>query len=193
MKCNFGFEKEKYKIIVFLLLLSATAVFGSTNTTSMLSIKSGSTPKIIKIATENVRDTIDIDTKELLQINGIDITPMKITGRGKFMPTKSARSTDVMRINFQINDNKYITPGYKDVYILIQNPKGIILNRKGTFDVYGGNKLRFTEKTEAYYENDHLQISILTSKFIQKITKGIYTVTIYIENYPVGLEMIRLR
>ncbi len=138
-------------------------------------------------------DTIGIDTNELLQINSIDIAAMKISGRGKFTETKSARKTDVMRINFQIKNNKYISPGYKDVYILIQNPKGVILNRKGTFDVYGGKKLRYTEKTVAYYENNYLRISILTNKFIQKIVKGIYTVTIYIENYPVGLEMIRLR
>ncbi len=138
-------------------------------------------------------DTIGIDTNELLQINSIDIAAMKISGRGKFTETKSARKTDVMRINFQIKNNKYISPGYKDVYILIQNPKGVILNRKGTFEVYGGKKLRYTEKTVAYYENNYLRISILTNKFIQKIVKGIYTVTIYIENYPVGLEMIRLR
>jgi len=53
--------------------------------------------------------------------------------------------------------------------------------------------LRYTDKTEAYYENNQLRISILTEKFIQKMVKGVYTVTIYIENYPVGLEMIRLR
>jgi len=140
-----------------------------------------------------VNDTTSIDKDELLQVNYIDIAAMNISSRGKFNETRSARKTDVMRISFQIKDNKYITPGYKDVYILIQNPKGVILNRKGTFDVYGGKKLRFTDKTVAYYDNNFLRISILTEKFIQKMIKGMYTVTIYIENYPVGLEMIRLR
>lgn len=193
MKCNLGFDGIRYKEIVVLLLLCSIITFGKTKSHSLNIFNSDTIQRDKSNSDQIVHDTIGIDTKELLQIDGIDITPMKITGRGKFMPTKSARSTDVMRINFQINDNKYITPGYKDVYILIQNPKGVILNRKGTFDVYGGNQLRYTEKTEAYYENNHLRISILTSKFIQKISKGIYTVTIYIENYPVGLEMIRLR
>lgn len=170
----------KFKVILLLLLISSTTVVAA-NT-----ISNDDNALILN-------DTIGIDTNELLQINSIDIAAMKITGRGKFTETKSARRTDVMRINFQIKNNKYISPGYKDVYILIQNPKGIILNRKGTFEVFGGKKLRYTEKTEAYYENNYLRISILTNKFIQKIVKGIYTVTIYIENYPVGLEMIRLR
>jgi len=170
----------KFKAIFLFLLISSTTVVAANtiNNDNHILI---------------LNDTLGIDTNELLQINSIDIAAMKITGRGKFTETKSARRTDVMRINFQIKNNKYISPGYKDVYILIQNPKGIILNRKGTFEVFGGKKLRYTEKTEAYYENNYLRISILTNKFIQKIVKGIYTVTIYIENYPVGLEMIRLR
>ena len=170
----------KFKVVLLFLFISTTSVFSQNTTTTN--------------EQNNVdSDTIDINTNELLQIGGIGITPMKITGRGKFVNTKSARSTHVMRIDFQIKNNKYISPGYKEVYILIQNPKGVILNRKGTFDVYGGKKLRFTDKTEAYYENNQLRISILTEKFIQKMVKGVYTVTIYIENYPVGLEMIRLR
>lgn len=60
---------------------------------------------------------------------------MSIKGNGKYVTTKSARKTDVMRINFQIQNNENITPGYKEVYILIQNPKGKILNKKGTFEV----------------------------------------------------------
>jgi len=170
----------KFKAIVLFFLITTTTVVASNDI-------------VQKEHAVVLNDTIGIDTNELLQINSIDIAAMKITGRGKFTETKSARRTDVMRINFQIKNNKYISPGYKDVYILIQNPKGVILNRKGTFEVYGGKKLRYTEKTQAYYEKNYLRISILTNKFIQKIVKGIYTVTIYIENYPVGLEMIRLR
>ena len=170
----------KFKVAILFLCINITLVFSQDTST---------TNEQNNVA----NDTSSIDTDELLQVNYIDIAAMSISGRGKFNETKSARKTDVMRIDFQIKNNKYITPGYKDVYILIQNPKGVILNRKGTFDVYGGKKLRYTDKTVAYYENNYLRISILTEKFIQKMVKGVYTVTIYIENYPVGLEMIRLR
>ena len=138
-------------------------------------------------------DTIIIDPEKVLKINGIDITAMSIKGNGKYITTKSARKTDVMRINFQIQNNENITPGYKEVYILIQNPKGTILNKKGTFEVLGGKELYYTDKTNAYYTNNYLKISILTDRFIQKIVRGYYTITIYIENYPVGLEVLKLR
>ena len=138
-------------------------------------------------------DTIIIDSEKVLKINGIDISAMSIKGNGKYITTKSARKTDVMRINFQIENNENITPGYKEVYILIQNPKGKILNKKGTFEVVGGKELYYTEKTNAYYTNNYLKISILTDRFIQRIIRGYYTITIYIENYPVGLESLKLR
>lgn len=138
-------------------------------------------------------DTNIIDSDKVLKINGIDISAMSIKGNGKYVTTKSARQTDVMRIIFQIENNENITPGYKEVYILIQNPKGKILNKKGTFEVYGGKELYYTEKTNAYYTNNYLKISILTDRFIQKIIRGYYTITIYIENYPVGLEVLKLR
>ena len=138
-------------------------------------------------------DTIIIDSNKVLKINGIDISAMSIKGNGKYVTTKSARQTDVMRINFQIENNENITPGYKEVYILIQNPKGKILNKKGTFEVLGGKELYYTEKTNAYYTNNYLKISILTDRFIQRIIRGYYTITIYIENYPVGLEVLKLR
>ncbi len=134
----------------------------------------------------------DLSKEEVLSINSIDVTPIAINKKGRYLSTKNWKKVDVMRINFQINNNKYITAGYKEVYILIQNPSGTILNRKGQFKVNNGTELTYTEKTNAYYNNDHLNISMVTDRFIQETTKGIYTITIYIEGYPVGLEMVEL-
>ena len=125
-------------------------------------------------------------------MKSIDVSPMSIRKNGKYKETDLAGKVDVMRINFQIDNNEHITPGYKEVYILIQNPQGVILNRKGSFKMNSGQSLTYTEKTNAYYNNNHLNLSMMTDRFIQKIVKGIYTVIIYIEGYPVGLEMFTL-
>jgi hypothetical protein len=130
--------------------------------------------------------------EEVLSIKAIDVTPITINKKGRYLVTNNWRKVDVMRINFQIDNNKYITAGHKEVFILIQNPSGTILNRKGKFKSNNGKELTYTEKTNAYYNNNHLNISMVTDRFIQEITKGIYTITIYIEGYPVGLEMVEL-
>lgn len=139
-----------------------------------------------------VSNTRTIKKEEVLVINSIDVSPISIKNNGKYIETAKSNKVDVMRINFQIDNNKYITSGYKEVYILIQSPSGIILNRKGTFEMKNGKELTYTEKTNAYYNNNHLNISMVTDRFIQRIIKGVYTITIYIEGYPVGLEMLEL-
>ena len=143
--------------------------------------------------TNKERVKIRIIEEDVLSISSIDISPMTVKRNGIYAETRMANKTDVMRINFKINHHRNITEGYKEVYILIQNPKGIILNRKGVFEPKkGGDKLSYTEKTNAYYANNYLEISMLTDRFIQRIIKGMYTVTIYIEGYPVGLEQLNL-
>ena len=139
-----------------------------------------------------VSSTRTIKKEEVLMINSIDVSPISIKNNGKYIETTKSNKVDVMRINFQIDNNKYITSGYKEVFILIQNPAGTILNRKGTFEMKNGQELTYTEKTNAYYNNHHLNISMVTDRFIQRIIKGVYTITIYIEGYPVGLEMLEL-
>jgi len=139
-----------------------------------------------------VSSTRTIKKEEVLMINSIDVSPISIKNNGKYIETSKSNKVDVMRINFQIDNNKYITSGYKEVYILIQSPSGTILNRKGTFEMKNGKELTYTEKTNAYYNNNHLNISMVTDRFIQRIIKGVYTITIYIEGYPVGLEMLEL-
>ena len=141
---------------------------------------------------EYVSNVKAINKEEVLNINTIDVSPIMIRNNGKYATTQKSNQVDVMRINFQIDNNKYISAGYKEVFILIQNPSGTILNRKGTFKVNNGKELTYTEKTNAYYNNNHLNISMVTDRFIQRIIKGIYTITIYIEGYPVGLEMVEL-
>lgn len=137
-------------------------------------------------------NTKDLNYNEVLAIKAIDVSPMAIKRNGKYVSTNTANKVDVMRINFQIANNENIEPGYKELFIIIQKPDGTILNRKGTFSMNDGSKLYFTEKTNAYYDNHRLNLSMMTDRFIQKITKGVYTITIYIEGYPVGLEMINL-
>ena len=150
------------------------------------------TGKVAAIREQFESNTKELKKDEILSVNAIDVSPMSIRRNGKYITTSSAKSVDVMRINFQIKNNEKITPGYKEVYILIQNPQGNILNKKGTFVMNNGENLTYTEKTNAYYNNNYLNLSMMTDRFLQKIVSGIYTVTIYIEGYPVGLEMFEL-
>ena len=116
----------------------------------------------------------------------VDVSAMKIKSNGKYVETDIASRTDAILVNFKLSKNSFQSSGYKEVYIVIQNPKGKVINEKGTFKLKNGNEESYTDKTTTYYEKRNLAVSIFSDRFIQKIVKGTYIVKIYIEGYLIG-------
>lgn len=116
----------------------------------------------------------------------VDVSAMKIKSNGKYVETDIASRTDAILVNFKLSKNSFQSSGYKEVYIVIQNPKGKVINEKGTFKLKNGNEVSYTDKTTTYYEKRNLAVSIFSDRFIQKIVKGTYIVKIYIEGYLIG-------
>ena len=116
----------------------------------------------------------------------VDVSAMKIKGNGKYVETDIASRTDAILVNFKLSKNSFQSSGYKEVYIVIQNPNGKVINEKGTFKLKNGNDVSYTDKTTTYYEKRNLAVSIFSDRFIQKIVKGTYIVKIYIEGYLIG-------
>lgn len=116
----------------------------------------------------------------------VDVSAMKIKSNGKYVETDIASRTDAILVNFKLSKNSFQSSGYKEVYIVIQNPNGKVINEKGTFKLKNGNEVSYTDKTTTYYEKRNLAVSIFSDRFIQKIVKGTYIVKIYIEGYLIG-------
>ncbi len=116
----------------------------------------------------------------------VDVSAMKIKSNGKYVETDIASRTDAILVNFKLSKNSFQSSGYKEVYIVIQNPNGKVINEKGTFKLKNGNDVSYTDKTTTYYEKRNLAVSIFSDRFIQKIVKGTYIVKIYIEGYLIG-------
>ncbi|MBT8384610.1 MAG: hypothetical protein KJO83_02745 [Bacteroidia bacterium] len=116
----------------------------------------------------------------------VDVSAMKIKNNGKYVETDIASRTDAILVNFKLSKNSFQSSGYKEVYIVIQNPNGKVINEKGTFKLKNGNEVSYTDKTTTYYEKRNLDVSIFSDRFIQKIVKGTYIVKIYIEGFLIG-------
>ena len=116
----------------------------------------------------------------------VDVSAMKIKSNGKYVETDIASRTDAILVNFKLSKNSFQSSGYKEVYIVIQNPNGKVINEKGKFTLKNGNEVPYTDKTTTYYEKRNLAVSIFSDRFIQKIVKGTYIVKIYIEGYLIG-------
>lgn len=123
----------------------------------------------------------------------VDVSAMKIKNNGKYVETDIASRTDAILVNFKLSKNSFQSSGYKEVYIVIQNPNGKVINEKGTFKLKNGKEVSYTDKTTTYYEKRNLAVSIFSDRFIQKIVKGTYIVKIYIQGYLIGETFLILK
>lgn len=151
----------------------------------------------------NDSDVVDRKTKEIvipgkleknapLKTGTLDVSAMMMKGNGNYIETGRASKTHAIRINFKMHNNENVSPGNKEIFIIIQNPNKTVINEKGKFTLRTGEELPYSDETVAYYDGNNIHISILSGKFIQKITKGTYIVQVYIERYLTGQTLLIL-
>jgi len=133
-----------------------------------------------------------IEKNAPLKTGTVNVSAMMIKGNGKYVETGRASKTHAIRINFKMFKNENVSPGNKEVFIVIQNPKKKVINQKGKFTLRSGIEMFYSDETMAYYDGHNINISILSGKFIQKIVKGTYIVQVYIERYLTGQTLLIL-
>jgi len=133
-----------------------------------------------------------IEKNAPLKTGTVDVSAMMIKGNGNYIETGRASKTHAIRINFKMYNNENVSPGNKEVFIVILNPKKKVINQKGKFTLRSGKEMFYSDETMTYYDGHNINISILSGKFIQKIVKGTYIVQVYIERYLTGQTLLIL-
>ena len=128
-----------------------------------------------------------------LRVSSVSATPMRLKGNGKYSETNKAQKTQAIRVNFRIVKNEIATPGDKQAYIVIKNPKGTVISEKGTFTTKDGQEVSYTDQTVVNYKNADEDVILFVNKIQQKFVKGIYTVKVYVEGNLVGATKIELK
>jgi len=133
-----------------------------------------------------------IEKNAPLKTGTLDVSAMMVKGNGNYVETDRAAKTHALRINFKMYKNGNISPGNKEIFIIIQNPKRKVINERGTFTLRTGEEIPYSDETVAYYDGNNINISILSDRFIQRIIRGTYIVQVYIERYLTGQTLLIL-
>ncbi|MCF6297229.1 MAG: hypothetical protein L3J08_04470 [Flavobacteriaceae bacterium] len=127
-----------------------------------------------------------------INVENVVVTALKKRSNGKYTETNKAQKTDAMKINFRLIENEIATPGDKDAYIVLKNPKGQIINAKGTFILKGGAEAKYTDHTIVNYENSNLDVTMLVERKGDKYEKGIYPIQVFVEGKLAGEAKLKL-
>jgi hypothetical protein len=113
--------------------------------------------------------------------------------RGKLKETTRAHKTDAFRVSFKIRENKIAESGMRKVYIVIKDASGKVLSRMGSFTDVNGLNVSYTDSTDVEYNNQDLEVITVTSINEEKLPKGDYYVSVYVENKLLGSTKIQLK
>ncbi len=145
-----------------------------------------------ELTSQNTELTDKINVGSVLIVNNVNANAMKLRSKGKLEVTKSSNKTDAFRISIKIAENRIAAKGDRNLYIVIKDPSGKVLNNAGTITV-DNQAVAYTDKTIALYNNKALEVIIVVNVDKKSIIQGAYIIDVYIENYYVGTTTVDLK
>lgn len=136
-----------------------------------------------------------VEVAATLRAYQIEVTPFMIRGRGRENETDRARRVEQMRVCFLIAENPITPPGEYNVFMRIADPAGNILRVSDDFShafIHQGDTLQFSVKDSFFYEN-RVKDKCLTWQRIEEFEPGLYSISLFTDDYRLGETAIELR
>lgn len=143
---------------------------------------------------EELRSTTDEYAKQVeigSVIKGRDISLVAINASGK--ETDRSSRADKLKACVSLIENSIAKRGYKEVFIRIKGPDGILLtdDQQRIFE-FDGESLIYSASREVDYQGEDIEVCIFFSG-TQEYQKGVYTVDVYSNDAKLGSADLLLR
>lgn len=136
-------------------------------------------------ATEAARKNVE-DVASTLHASNISIAAINVKGSGKEVSTSTAKRADLMRIAFDIDENRIAPSGTKEVYVIVTAPDGTVISNGETFTTRDEGDKKFTSKVDVNYEQGKRVPVSFDWKQGTKYQQGDYKIEIYHNGYKIG-------
>ena len=133
------------------------------------------------LVVENIELAEKVEIGGAINVENVNVTAMKLRSNGKLTETNKAQKTDAIKVEFRLSENKIADPGDKEAYIVLTNPKGQVINAKGTFLMEDESEAKYTDHTIINYENADLDVVMLVERKGEKYEKGEYGIQVFVE------------
>ena len=134
-----------------------------------------------------------INKGSALQIGKVAVLAMKERRGGALKKTERARRTDAFRVSFNIRKNTIAEAGKRKVHVIIKDATGKVLSSTHTFTGANGVNVQFTDSTDVDYKNEDIEVIVVTTLTEEKLEKGEYYISVYLEHNLLGSTSIYLK
>jgi len=131
------------------------------------------------------------DVGSTLHASNINIAAINLKGSGKEKVTSTAKKTDVLRVSFDLDENRIAPSGDKELYVCVTAPDGhpitLPATGSGTFQTREEGEKVFTNKLNVQYEQGkRMPVSFDWKPETGKYQTGDYKIEIYQNGYKIG-------
>jgi len=130
---------------------------------------------------QNIELAEKVEIGGAINVENVKVTALKQRSNGKLTETNKAQKTDAIKVEFRLSENEIATPGDKEAYIVLTNPKGQVINAKGTFLLEDESELKYTDHTIINYENADLDVIMLIERKGDKYENGEYGIQVFVD------------
>ncbi|SEW54643.1 hypothetical protein [Chitinophaga arvensicola] len=146
-----------------------------------------------------VKDSLNkkVDLGSVLHASNIKLQPIRVKNNGKEVETSKAKRADMMRVTFDLDDNRIAPTGDKEIFVAISAPDGAPLAVEalgsGRFTLEDGTEKLYTAKKTVAYTTGQKQTVSMDWKQNSDFKPGDYAVEIYHNGFKIGQGKVTLR
>ncbi|HEX8332382.1 MAG TPA: hypothetical protein VF622_07145 [Segetibacter sp.] len=138
--------------------------------------------------TETARREVE-EVASTLHASNLNIVPINVKNSGKEKETTTAKRVDVLRISFNLDENRIAPTGSKELYVAVTAPDGrpvTMASGSGTFDTREEGSKTYTNKVNVPYEQGKRAAVSFDWKQEGRYQLGAYKIEVYHNGYKIG-------
>ncbi len=158
----------------------------NTEKTQLTTDKAGLEENLNKTTTEKKQLEEKVDIASTLHASNIGINAINLKNSGKEKETTTAKRADLIRVSFNIDENRITPTGTKEFYVIVTGPDGKVISEGSTFNAREEGTRTYTSKVSVNYEqNKNIPVSF---DWRQKdaYKDGEYRIEIYNNGFKIG-------
>jgi len=133
-----------------------------------------------------------VDRASQLKITSLKGEGVIVRNSGKLVENDKTGRIDQIRTCFTITENALAEAGEKMIYVQVYNPKNELVGDQIAVNHDGGTMV-YSAQSKVFYENEELDVCILSKTKEEKLKEGTYKVYVYSGAQLIGTSSFSLR
>lgn len=133
-----------------------------------------------------------VDKAAQLKITSLTGEGVIVRSNGKLVKNDKTRRIDQIRTCFTVTENPLAAKGEKELYVQVYNPENELVGDQIAVQHDGGTMV-YSAQSKIYYENEELDVCILSNTTEAMLIEGTYKVYVYSGSQLIGTSSFNLR